>query len=641
MKLVFSGIFIAFLYTASLAQHPLDPLTTEEINEAVKIFSSNPNFPKNALYATLRLNEPPKEEVLSFRTNFSFRREAFAIVYDRQNGKTYEAIADLRSRKLVSWKEVENVQPSVFQSEYERLEKIVKTDVRWQKAIEKRGIKDFSGIKIDGWAVGFLPENLKGRFLRGIAYLKGDAENYYARPIEGLEAIVNMNTEEVVAVIDTGIVPVSREKADLNEKSQKNLREKPKPLVISQPEGTSFIIKGNEIQWQNWRFRYAMTPREGLVLYMISYEDQNRLRPIIYRLSLSEMVVPYGDPSENWRWRVAFDVGEYEIGRSSNPLEPKTDAPENAIFLNAIFADEQGKPYFHERCIGIYERDGGILWKHYDSDEGKNESRRARELVIFFVTTIGNYDYAINYIFKQDASIEIELNLTGIMLAKGVDKTSFHSHIESIGHLVAENILAPHHQHFFNFRLDFDIDGIKNFVSEMNTFPMPFSEENPLLNGFIMRETKLKTEREATRSLEIRQARVWKIANSETKNTLGYNTGYILVPGINAVPYADASSYIIKRAGFIQHHFWVTKFSPTEIYAAGDYPNQNSGGEGLPKFIENNEEILDTDIVAWYSLGVTHVPRPEEWPVMPVSRASFKLVPANFFNRNPAINLPK
>ena len=317
-----------------------------------------------------------------------------------------------------------------------------------------------------------------------------------------------------------------------------------------------------------------MHPREGLVLHTVGYEDGGTTRPILYRAALSEMVVPYGDPDTNWRWRAAFDVGEYTVGKLASPLEPNLDAPENAQLIDATFADDNGKPYVLEKAVGIYERDSGILWKHYDSVAGKNETRRARELVIFFVATIGNYDYAVNYVFKQDGSLEVDLALSGIMLAKGVkEKRADENHnahgataSAHAGHLVAENIVAPHHQHFFSFRLDFDVDGTNNSVTEMNTSAIPAgAANNEYLNGFVMRETMFKKESEAQRQMDMQAARVWSVMNPAAKNSLGHNTSFILVPGANSLPYIAPDAMVRKRAGFINHHLWATKYNALEL----------------------------------------------------------------------------
>src|SRR5687767_15152329 len=265
-------LFSASTFAAE-ATHPLDPLNESEIADVVKILKAASNFPKTGLFSTIQVNEPPKSEVLNFKAGSTFRREAFAIVLDREKNKTYEAIVDLRANKIASWREIAGVQPLIFYGEYDTLQQVVKADARWQAAIRKRGITDFDKVAVDGWAVGQVDPRFTGRLMRGLSYFKGDAANYYARPIEGVVAIVNMNTQKVVAVTDTGVVPISQTSQDFDEKSVGKLRAKPKPLLITQPEGASYQLNGQEIHWQKWRFRYTMHPREGLVLHMVNYKD--------------------------------------------------------------------------------------------------------------------------------------------------------------------------------------------------------------------------------------------------------------------------------------------------------------------------------------------------------------------------------
>ena len=331
------------------------------------------------------------------------------------------------------------------------------------------------------------------------------------------------------------------------------------------------------------------------------------------------------------------------MGRLASPIEPNTDAPPNATLVDVTYAGDNGRTYVLPRAVGIYERDGGMLWKHYESYSKTNESRRARELVIFFIATIGNYDYAINWIFHQDGVLELDAALTGIMLPKGVRATSANGHAAgpTSGHLVSRNVVAPHHQHFFNFRLDFDVDGAANAVTEMNTRAMPPGPGNPSLTGMIMEETSLSTEAAAQRQVDLRAARTWAIVNPSARNPLGQHTSYILVPGVNSIPYVAPTSQVRRRAGFINQHFWATRYRENEMYAAGAYPNQSLGGAGLPKWVADNERLLNEDVVVWYTMGVTHIPRPEEWPVMPVTHVGFKMIPGGFFERNPALDIPR
>ena len=638
-----AAVFATSQAASTAERHPLDVLTAAEIDAAAGMLSAAPQFPEGALFATIVLKEPAKRDVLAYAPGAPNVRQTFAVILDRRRNRTFEAVVDLGTSRIVSWTERPGVQAVVLEAEYEDLVRIVKADARWQEAMRKRGIDDFEQVQIDYWAVGQVaPQYQRRRLLRAVSYFKGGALNFYGRPIEGVGALVDMTAEKVVEFVDTGAVPLPPPGQELDQKST-GTRTAPKSLAIAQPDGPGFTISGQEIRWQKWRFRYTMHPREGLVLQTVGYEDAGRLRPILYRASISEMAVPYGDPDRNWRWRSAFDVGEYGMGRLASPIEPNTDAPPNATLLDVTFAGDNGRAYVLPRAVGIYERDGGMLWKHYESYSKTNESRRARQLVIFFIATIGNYDYAINWIFHQDGVLELDAALTGIMLPKGVRITSANGHGvgPTTGHLVSPNVVAPHHQHFFSFRLDFDVDGTANSITEMNTSAMPPGPGNPSLNGMIMEETTLTTEAAAQRRMNMASARTWTIVNRSARNALGHHSSYVLVPGVNSIPYVAPASRTRLRAGFINQHFWATRYREEEMYAGGAYPNQSLGGAGLTRWAGNNESLANADVVVWYTMGITHIPRPEEWPVMPVTHAGFKMIPAGFFSRNPALDVPK
>jgi primary-amine oxidase len=634
---------------AARFSHPLDPLERHEMAQTLRIIRGHEAFPDGALFPILTLHEPPKAEVLAHRDGQRFRREAFAVVFDRSQNRTYEAIVDLRGKKMLQWTEVPGVQPAFLVEELDSAPEIVRADVRWQEAMKKRGITRFDEVRIDGWAPGTLrlPAAASGaRLVRALSFYRGKSSNPYARPVEGVIAVVDMNRRKVIDLIDTGVVPLSDDDGAYDEKAVGTLRKPVTPLRIVQPRGAAFEVRGHEVRWQKWRFRFSVHPREGLVLHTVGYEDGGRVRSILHRASLSEMVVPYGDAEPSWSWRNALDVGEYGIGRLASPLEKHVDAPDHALLFDADFADDFGKPYRLPRVVSLYERDGGVLWKHYDLFTNTNESRRGRELVIGFIATVGNYDYGINWIFKQDASIELSARLTGIMLAKGVVArgsgvdTSHHGP-ELNGHLVSKGIVAPHHQHFFNFRLDLDVDGTESTPVELNTMAAAAGPANPDQNAMQMQLTPLLTEAQARRDLHALSGRRWLVVNRGVTNALGQPVGYGLIPGENAPPYVGADAVIRRRAGFIDHQVWFTRFKDGEMNAAGSFPNQSGPGQGLPLWVADDESLDQADGVLWYTFAVTHTPRPEEWPIMPAHEAGFKLVPVSFFSRNPALDLPR
>jgi primary-amine oxidase len=284
----------------------------------------------------------------------------------------------------------------------------------------------------------------------------------------------------------------------------------------------------------------------------------------------------------------------------------------------------------------MHEEDYGILWKHVDLVSGRTEVRRSRRLVVSSVATVGNYEYGFYWYFYLDGTMQLEVKLTGIMstMAVGDDGPGEHAR------MIAPGLAAPLHQHLFNVRLDMEVDGPDNAVFEVDTMPSGSGDHNPWDNAFVSTATLLESELEARRDVDPSRSRSWRIANRSCRNGLGEPTAFKLLPGATPTLLADPVSSVGRRATFAAHNLWVTPFREDERRAAGDYPNQHAGGAGLPEWTAQDRPLVDTDVVLWHSFGVTHVPRPEDWPVMPVEYTGFALVPFGFFDRNPALDVP-
>jgi len=624
------------------AVHPLDALSKDEIVATVELLKARGKISESTRFPIIDIKEPAKDKVVGPAAGVPIQREAFVVAYERASNRTFEALVDLKAKTVTSWKEIPGVQPSFVEDDAKILEQAIRADGRWQGAMKKRGITDLENVVIIDWAGGYfgLPDEEGFRFERGASYYRGNSKSGSVRPIEGVIAYVNLNTGKVFKLVDTGVVPIPEIGAGLGAISVGRSRATIKPLEIVQREGADFEISGSEVHWQNWRFHFALRPREGLVLDTVGYEDHGGLRSILYRGSLSEMVVPYGDPSPGWFFRNAFDEGENSMGGYADSLDPMTDAPSNATFINAVLADDRGVPYEIPRAVALYERDGGLLWKHYDDKLKQNEARRARQLVLAWIATVGNYEYGFNWIFHQDGALEMEVILCGFVETKALQLIDNRASHDEYSHFLTGNLAGVHHQHFFNFRLDMDVDGAANSIIEQNVEPLAQSPINPYGNAFTMKETLLRDEQEAQRLINLPSSRAWKIVNPTRANAAGQPVGYTLVAGENSLPYAWPDSWIRKRAGFVNAHVWVTPYDPSQMYAAGFYVNQSKGGDGLPTWTQAKRSIENRDIVVWYTMGITHIPRPEDWPVMPVHSASFKLVPSGFFAQNPVLDLP-
>jgi primary-amine oxidase len=623
---------------ADRARHPLDPLTAAEIRQAVSILASDGRVSSAMRFVSVGLREPSKREIASFRPGQAADRAAFIVAREPREHMTYEAVVSITARAVLSWQPVPGAQAPVTLGEYAECERLVRADPRFRAGLERRGIRNPDQVQVESWGVGtFTREADAGRRLVWALsfYRANPADNPYAKPIHGLHAVVDLDDMSVVRVEDLGVVPLPPGTGNYTNGGSTGRRKALKPIEIRQPAGVSFQVDGWQVRWQNWRFRLGFNAREGLVLHTIGYEDQGRLRSVIHRASVAELVIPYGDPRPFQGWRNAFDIGEYGIGILTNSLERGCDCLGQIRYFDVQLADDHGMPYLVKNAICLHEEDDGILWKHFDAALGHTEIRRSRRLVVSFIITAGNYEYAFYWYFYQDASIELEIKLTGIVLTSALPP----GETSDYGTVVAPQTLAAHHQHFFSVRLDMAVDGDRNSVLEAETEPVPRGPDNPYGNAFRPRRTLLRSESQAQRLIDPLTGRHWLVINPNVTNGLGQQVGYKLVPGGNVAPFAHEDSSFIRRAAFTTKHLWVTPFAPDERFPAGEYPNQHPGGAGLPEWTTADRPIENTDIVLWYTLGSHHIPRPEDWPVMPVERAGFALRPVGFFDTNPALDV--
>ncbi|MCU1351991.1 MAG: primary-amine oxidase, partial [Acidimicrobiales bacterium] len=561
------------------------------------------------------------------------------VIVDGPEAAVTEAVVGVADGHNASWQQRDGVRPPLGLHESIVAIAALHGHAGFVEALTRRGITDLTKVQIDPWPTGSFgdPAEAGRRIVRCISYYREEpGDNGYARPIEGLLAVVDMARGEVLEIVDHGVVPVPTHAGSYLPHDHEPHRHDLRPLEITQPDGPSFTIDGHVLRWQRWAMHVSLDPLEGLVLHDVGYEDGGRVRPILRRAAISEMVVPYGDPDPAHGWKNAFDVGEWGLGRMANSLALGCDCLGEIRYLDAVFADEHGTPSTLTNAICVHEEDVGILWKHVDLLTGRTEVRRSRRLVISSIATVGNYEYGFYWYLFLDGSIELDVKLTGIMSTKAIQPGAATAHAPE----VAPGLAAPVHQHLFCARLDVAVDGPVNEVHEIDVVPAPAGDANPWNNAFTPTRTRLDHEQAARRDADPVRSRCWQIVNPTARNGLDQPTSYRLVPGPTPTLLAGDRSSIAARAGFARHNLWVTPATPDERRAAGDHPNQHPGGDGLPRWTKADRSLVDASIVVWHAFGVTHVPRPEDWPVMPVEHCGFRLVPAGFFDANPALDVP-
>ncbi len=625
--------------TTEATLHPLEMLRGPEIEAAVQLVRDTGRLTEAARFAYIGLAEPEKDAMVAFAEGTPVARRVRLVIVPGPQASVIEVVVDLTAGAVDSWEERAETRPALLFEESMFAIVACKEHPDWQAAMRRRGITDWDKVQTDPWPAGNfgIAHEDDRRITRVLFYYREHpTDNGYARPIEGVLAFVDLGRREVLEIVDYGVVPLPPERGGYLPEDVGALRTDLKPLEITQPEGASFTVEGNLVQWQRWSMRLTMDPYEGLVLHTVGYEDGGRVRPILHRASVSEMVVPYGEPGPMHHWKNAFDAGEWGLGRMANSLKLGCDCLGLIHYFDVDFATEQGGPFTLENAICMHEEDYGILWKHADLHGGTTEVRRSRRLVVSFICTVGNYEYGFYWYFYLDGTIQLEVKLTGIMSTMAVEPGEEPANSS----IVAPQLAAPYHQHMFNVRLDVDVDGSSNTVYEVNADRAAPGPGNPMANTIDVTATALETELQAKRLVDPSRSRSWKIVNPGVRNGLGQPVAYKLVPGSTPTLLADPDSSVGRRAGFAASNLWVTPYRADERRAAGDHPNQHAGGDGLPAWTAADRPITDTDIVVWHSFGVTHIPRPEDWPVMPVEYAGFHLVPFGFFDRNPALDVP-
>lgn len=505
-------------------------------------------------------------------------------------------------------------------------------------------------------------------------------DSQYTYPLD-FTPIFNADTQEIIHID----VPPARR--PLNQAPPNNYhpaaieaeggyRNDLKPLHITQPEGVSFNVDGRTINWQNWKIHVGFNYREGIVLNNITYNDKGTERPIFYRLSLAEMVVPYGNPEHPHHRKHAFDLGEYGGGYMTNSLALGCDCKGAIHYMDASFVNRAGASQTIQNAICIHEEDAGILFKHTDFRDDSVILTRGRKLLISHVFTAANYEYCVYWIFHQDGVVQLEIKLTGILntysMNPGEDTNGW-------GTEVYPGVNAHNHQHLFCLRIDPNIDGPQNTVFQVDAKQgrgEVGSEENKYGNAFYAEKKKYTTPVEAMADYDGSSSRTWEMANENKINKHSHKpVSYKLVSRECPTLLPKQGGLVWKRAGFARHAVHVTKCNlpsllsspfphfllpsipnstnhtdspPTtdaddQLHPAGRHVPQTSGepSQGLPLWIDQtaNESIVNTDLVLWHTFGITHFPSPEDYPVMPAEPMTVLLRPRNFFDRNPALDV--
>ncbi|KAF2272146.1 uncharacterized protein EI97DRAFT_235076 [Westerdykella ornata] len=637
--------------------HPLAPLSSAELVAAAALIKAS--WPKhtNLHFKVVTLEEPPKSEVLEYldaehsnKPLPSLPRKAFVNYYIRNTNKFHEAIVNLTTSKVEHNVRLgPHIHANGDADELFAIEKIALEDEAVKAEIAKLQLPEGTVVISDPWIYGSDGINDSDRLYQCFLYLRdpmnpSEADScHYAHPL-AISPVISTETMKVIRIdimptgVDNTIKPTQPYKIKPPNEylpEYQKLRTDLKPLNVVQPEGASFTVTQEDtssvIEWQKWRMRVGFNQREGMVLYDVRYDG----RPLFYRLSLSDMNIPYADPRHPFHKKSAFDLGDAGAGLMANNLKLGCDCLGSIYYLDSILADDEGGVIPMPNVVCIHEQDAGIGWKHTNYRTGRAVVVRKRELVLQSIITVSNYEYVLAFVFNQAGELEYEIRATGILSTQPIDEG-----IEvPFGTVVHPGVLAVHHQHIFSLRVDPMLEGPHNRVVYEEAHAMPRSDFNPHGTGYYVKETVV--EESGGYDVDYSVNRVFKIQNPNVRNPINSKpVAYkIQAPDFQKI-LSDRDSFNYKRAEFSDHNIYVVKHRDGEFFAGGKYTNQSRGGTGVRSWAGRKENVKDTDVVLYIQAGINHVPRIEDFPVMPVEILKIHMKPVNFFDKNPALDVP-
>jgi primary-amine oxidase len=633
---------------APAVYHPLDALTPAEYWVVYKTVRDAGHTEEKTLFTSVLLHEPDKQYVLGWKPGEAIERKADVVLYYK--GKSYAALVNITTAKVESFTELKDAQAPFTTTEEQEVNDSIKHDPQVVAALKKRGITDLNLVTCYATPGGYI--GLKEQDGRRIGWggcdYNIDSENGQEdREVGGIFFTVDMASKKLTRFEDYGVTPMPPI-SEVYDPNGGPALPGTKPIVVMQPEGPSFTIKDGEVSWQNWHFRFRVDPRSGPVINMASLDYQGKRRSVLYEGSLSEMYVPYQDPEETWNSHVFLDSGEYFMNTGlgiPKPLQKGTDCPDYATYFSGTFFHENGTPFVRPQLACMFERTSGDpAWRHGESDN--ISGRPSRELVLRTIAVVGNYDYILDWRFEQEGAITVAVGATGELEVKPVKGKEdlmgkdAEGNMVEFGHMVAPFTDGVDHDHFFSFRLDLDVDGTKNNfeVDKLVQYKLPASSARKTI--WAMKADCIGTEGSAMQDISIQHPAMWRFTNPDVKNELGYPTSFEIMPGLTGASLLSPEDWPQKRAGFSDHQLWVTPYDAKERYAAGVYVSGSKGTDGLPVWVKQNRNIMNTDIVAWYTMAFHHVPRPEDWPQMPTMWHDFTLRPFDFYSKSPLMDLP-
>ncbi|KAH9487858.1 Amiloride-sensitive amine oxidase [copper-containing] [Bulinus truncatus] len=410
------------------------------------------------------------------------------------------------------------------------------------------------------------------------------------------------------------------------------------PRLI-EPEGHRYTIEDQFVQYFGWTFTFHMRATSGLQIMDVYFQGES----VAYEISLQDITAFYTGYSPETSWLGLYGLS-WLLGASSYELVPGVDCPATATFIDAYHFANTDTPLRYKNSICIFEQTSSIpLRRHYShTRDGRFHSYGglvASSLVVRTVVSLWSCDYIVDFIFHLDGTVEMKISLTGYIQAS-YDLAGQRPYGNRIHNSVRGNL----HQHLFHWKIDLDVETTENRYQtlDMTTeFDTSFWYEGGLNKTQLKFQTSLKEdEAGASVAYNFDHPRHHIFFNMKEKNKYGSPRGYRIVNKAKS-KFLLQDSVVTNAASWARYQMAVTKYKDTEessssIFAQGDPFDPVLD---FSRYLEDNDTIVDTDIVAWVTTGLYHIPHAEDVPSISTAanQCCVLLIPYNFFDHCPSM----
>lgn len=641
-----------------MSLHPFDALQDAELRLASKLMKDHYPALFGIHFLQIDRQEPPKKDMLKYleaeragKPLPEVPRRAYVVYTDKEN-LCYKAIVNLLYRHVITAQKMpEGTVGPMLPEDVLAIENMAVNHPAVLAEMAKLKVPKGFTLRAEPWIYGTDDADEKRTLIQFYMYLIGlnlhIELNHYSLPLKFLPVFEN-HTHKLVRM---DYLPGGADELTATSQEPWKVR-KPveywpeiceaaqtprelKPLIYQQPEGPSFTVHDKlKITWQGWEFRCVANAREGVVIYDAWFKG----RQVLYRLSLSEMTVPYGDPRAPYHRKQAFDLGDCGFGVNGDLLALGCDCLGVIKYMDCIRLNDKGEPVLIPSTICMHEQDYGLGYKHVNYRTFELVQTRRREFVVQTIATVANYEYIVNFVFDQVGQISIQVRATGILSTMPIDDGV----VVPWGTNVGDGVMAAYHQHLLLFRVDMAVDGHNNTVVYDDVVPM---KKDPKLNpygvGFVT-ERLVVDKAGFIPQLPFTNRAVKVINESRINPVSGKPVAYKIETPARQMILALEELYNTKRAHFGTQQFWVLPYKDDQLYAAGDFTNQLQKDTGIAEWVKTNESVRNTDVVMFVTMALTHVPRVEDFPVMPSDMLPpINIVPFGFFHELPLCDVPQ